>query len=74
MSPGCDLLLVAEDALEGAGELRDEDGDGVVTGFQSGFLITCFPLRKVRNKIKAGIANLWVAMHFQYIILCIAIA
>ena len=30
MPPACDLLLVAEDALERAGELRDEDGDGVV--------------------------------------------
>ena len=28
--PACDLLLVAEDALERAGELRDEDRDGIV--------------------------------------------
>lgn len=47
--PAGDFLLVAEDAPERAGELRDEDRDGVMPGFQSGFLITCFPLRKVRN-------------------------
>ena len=33
MPPAGDLLLVAEDALERAGELRDEDRDGEVLNF-----------------------------------------
>ena len=37
MPPACDLLLVAEDTLERAGQLRDKDGDGVVPGFQISF-------------------------------------
>jgi hypothetical protein len=40
-----DLLLVAEDALEGAGELRDEDGDGVVLWAHLKIRVTGFGLR-----------------------------
>ncbi len=48
MPPAGNLLLVAEDALEGAGKLRDEDGDGIVLWVHLMLRVTGFGLRVFR--------------------------